>query len=76
MNIEEAVIETLKNLAPHEQQQVLNFARSLQWRGKTPLKEVRGLWADLGITITAEDIAEARRDMWGNFPREFPRTER
>jgi hypothetical protein len=30
------------------------------------------LWADLGVDITEEDIAEARREMWGNFPREFP----
>jgi hypothetical protein len=24
------------------------------------------------VTITEEDIAEARREMWGTFPREFP----
>ena len=31
-------------------------------------KSLRGLWRGLGIT--AEDIAEARREMWGSFPRE------
>jgi hypothetical protein len=30
------------------------------------------MWADLGINITDQDIAEARQEMWGNFPREFP----
>lgn len=37
-----------------------------------PVKSIFGLWADRGINITDEDIAEARREMWGNFPREFP----
>ena len=26
-----------------------------------------GLWKDLGIEITEEDIAEARREMWGRL---------
>jgi hypothetical protein len=29
---------------------------------------LRGLWK--GLDIGEEDIAEARREMWGNFPRE------
>jgi len=29
-----------------------------------------GLWADLDMRVTDEDIAEARHEMWGNFPRE------
>jgi hypothetical protein len=29
------------------------------------------LWADLNMNITEEDIAEARREMWGNFPRDI-----
>jgi hypothetical protein len=33
-----------------------------------PRKPLRGLWQ--GLDITEEDIAEARREMWGNFPRE------
>ena len=27
-----------------------------------------GIWSE--VNITEEDIAEARREMWGNFPRE------
>ena len=30
----------------------------------------RGLWKHLGLSISAADIAEARKEMWGNFPRE------
>lgn len=29
---------------------------------------LRGLWT--GVRISDEDIEEARREMWGNFPRE------
>ena len=31
-------------------------------------RSLRGLWKD--IDITDEDIATARQEMWGNFPRE------
>ena len=33
-----------------------------------PRESLYGLWK--GLNITDEDIAEARREMWGNFPRE------
>ena len=35
---------------------------------RTPKKNVYGLLA--GLDISGEDIAEARRELWGNFPRE------
>jgi hypothetical protein len=35
-----------------------------------PLPSLYGLWADLNVNVSAEDIDEARREMWGNFPRE------
>jgi hypothetical protein len=35
-----------------------------------PLRPLYGLWKDLGIDLSAEDIDAARRDMWGTFPRE------
>lgn len=33
-------------------------------------RSLYGLWADLGPVPTDADIDEARRDMWGTFPRE------
>lgn len=33
-------------------------------------RPLRGLLADLGPAPSAEDIDEARREMWGNFPRD------
>jgi hypothetical protein len=38
--------------------------------GEKPLRSLYGLWKDFGVSISAEDIDEAQREMWGNFPRE------
>ena len=35
-----------------------------------PRKSLHGLWADLNVDVSEEDIQEMRREMWGNFPRE------
>ncbi len=43
--------------------------RSVQERLRQ-LEELRGLWKGMGFDISDEDIAEARREMWGNFPRD------
>jgi hypothetical protein len=37
---------------------------------KQPLKSSLGLCADLNISISKEEIDEARREMWASFPRE------
>jgi hypothetical protein len=29
-----------------------------------------GVLKDSGLSVSEEDIAEARKEMWGNFPRE------
>ncbi len=73
MTIEERVLEKLRGLPPEKQQEVLEFVESLKPVGnaKKPLRSLEGLWADLDIDITEEDIAEARREMWGNFPRDI-----
>jgi hypothetical protein len=70
--IEQIVLERLRALPPEKQQEVLDFAEFLHHKTlpKQPRRSLLGLWADLGVKITDEDIAEARREMWGNFPRE------
>jgi hypothetical protein len=72
MNLEQAVLDKLRALPPDKQQEVLDFAEFLQQKNlpRKPLKSVKGLWADLKVDITEEDIAQARKEMWGNFPRE------
>ncbi|MBD2774803.1 DUF2281 domain-containing protein [Iningainema tapete] len=73
MNIEQAVLEKLRQLPVDKQQELLNFAEFLSQKNtsKTPLRSVRGLCADLAVDITEEDITQARQEMWGNFPRDI-----
>jgi hypothetical protein len=73
MTIEEQVLEKLRDLPPEKQKEVLDFVDSLKDKdgSKQPRRSLLGLWADLNIHITEEDIAEARREMWGNFPRDI-----
>ncbi len=73
MTIEELVLEKFRELPPERQREVLEFVDSLIHKdgAKKPLRSLEGLWEDLDIDITEEDIAEARREMWGNFPRDI-----
>jgi Protein of unknown function (DUF2281) len=70
--VEELVLETLRTLPPEKQQEVLDFAKFLATREepKKPRRSLVGMFEHLNVRITEEDIAEARREMWGNFPRE------
>ncbi len=73
MTIEQQVLEKLRDLPPEKQKEVLDFVGFLKEKNKNekPRRSLRGLWKDLNVHITEEDIAEARRQMWGNFPREI-----
>jgi hypothetical protein len=70
MTIEEQVLEKLRGLTPERKKEVLDFVSRLKDRGrKAPRRSLRGLWADLNLKISEEDIAQARRNMWSTFPR-------
>lgn len=73
MTIEEQVVEKLRELPAEQQKAVLDFVDSLRQKNgsRKPLRNLRGLWKHLNINITDEDIAEARREMWGDFPRDI-----
>jgi len=50
--------------SPGEAREVLQHAKDLRAAGASkPRKSGRGLWADLNISLTAEDIDSARREM-------------
>jgi hypothetical protein len=73
MSLEQQVVEVLKQLPYAKQEEVLDFVRFLRSKEpatKQPRKSVEGLLAGTGGSVSAEDIDEARREMWGNFPRE------
>lgn len=73
MSIEETVLAKLRGLPPEKQTKVLEFVESLKQEaseGKS-LRSLEGLLEDLNVDISGDDIAQARREMWGNFPREL-----
>jgi hypothetical protein len=68
MSIEKSVLEKLLKLPPEKQKQVLEFVEFLENKPR-PVgrrRSVKGLWSGLGAEVTAEDIAEARREMCAN----------
>ena len=72
VTLEEA-LELVKQLSPVDKARLIerivpDIERALKATWPTPRKSLRGLWR--GLDITEEEIAEARREMWGNFPRE------
>jgi hypothetical protein len=70
MTVEQQVLEKLRELPPQKQKEVLAFVNRLQEKsGNGPRRSLLGLWSDLGVKVSEEDIAEARREMWGSFPR-------
>ncbi|NEP60551.1 MAG: DUF2281 domain-containing protein [Symploca sp. SIO2G7] len=73
MSIEEAVLEKLRQLPLDKQQELLDFAEFLHQKImiKPSLSSVKGLCADLKVDITEEEIAEVRKEIWGNFPRDI-----
>jgi hypothetical protein len=72
MSIEKSVLEKLLKLPVDKRKEVLAFVESLEKKAghRRCRRSLKGLWADLGVDISPEDIAEARREMWGGFPRE------
>lgn len=72
MSIEKSVLEKLLKLPVDKQKEVLAFVESLEKTAghRRCRRSLKGLWADLGVDISREDTAEARREMWGGFHRE------
>lgn len=46
---------------------------SEEGRGKASRQNIIGKFSHLGLSVSREDIEEARREMWENFPREAPK---
>ena len=72
MSVEQAILEAIKALPTDKQQEILSHATRLRDEAipRKPFKSVKGIWADLGISLSAEEIDENRREMSKNFPRE------
>ena len=67
------LVEKIQALSLMEQKQVLEFVENLQHKTeKQPVKKsLVGRLAHLGINISKEEIDQARKEVWSNFPREI-----
>jgi hypothetical protein len=66
-------IAVFRALPPDKQIEALGLIESLRSQGEArePRRPaLEGLCADLGVSIGGDDIATARQEMWGSFPRE------
>jgi hypothetical protein len=72
MTIEQAVLQNLQRLPAAQKQEVLDFVEFLQAKmtSKHPRRNPIGLFATLGVDVSETDIAQARQELWGNFPRD------
>lgn len=82
MSTAEMTIEQIMNLAqtlgPPEQANLISRLASAMEKNvagstrkqPTPRRSLHGVLADFGPAPSAEDIDEARQEMWGNFPRD------
>lgn len=72
MTVEELVLEKLRELPPQKQREVLAFVNLLQEKVQSGTrKSLHGLWAGLDVNVSEADISDARREMWGGFPRDI-----
>ena len=73
MSIEDTVLAKLRGLPPEKQTKVLEFVESLKREASSgnSLRSLEGFLEELNVDITGDDIAQGRREMWGNFPREL-----
>ena len=72
MSVEQAVLEALRSLPSDKQQEILTHATRLRDEAtpRKPFKSIEGILAGRGISISADNIDEMRREMWKDFPRE------
>lgn len=68
MTIPGQILMKLSGLPDEQQRKVLEFIETLEASPTSSRSSLYGLFR--GTETTEEDIDEARREMWGNFPRE------
>jgi hypothetical protein len=69
------VLALAQRLPPADQARLVErlapvLVQALTEGGPKPRRSLLGIAADLGPAPSAEEIDQARREMWGNFPRE------
>jgi hypothetical protein len=71
MSLEEAILEAVRALPAEKQREILDHAARLreQESSKPRFRSIKGLWSDLGVSLSAEELDENQREMWRGFPR-------
>ena len=69
--IEDEVVRLMQDIPPEKRHEVLRFVDELRHKygSPKPYKSLMGLWADLGIDLSKEEIDELRREVWSISPR-------
>jgi hypothetical protein len=72
MTLEHSILEAVRSLPVDKQQELLDYAERLKIenQSKKPFQSIKGLWADLDISLSEDHIDEVRREMWKDFPRD------
>lgn len=72
MTSEEVLLEKFKMLPVNYKQELLDFAEFLSLKKKANQQRVslKGIWTDLNVNITDEDIREARNEMWRGYTKD------
>lgn len=72
MTVTETVIKKLNTFPKLKQLKVLDYVNSLESADPAPKprRSLYGIWADLNVDLTEDDLRQARKEMWKNFPRE------
>jgi len=72
MSLEKAILDVVRQLPADQQQVILDHATELRDHAapRQRRKSIKGLWADLGVSLSAEEIEANQREMWGGFPRQ------
>jgi hypothetical protein len=71
----EQVVDLALKLSPLDkvhlvERVVLTLEQDFKDTAPKPRRSLRGILSSYGSAPSAEEIDEARREMWGNFPRE------
>ncbi len=69
MSLEQAILKEIQALPPEKQREIYEHAKRLRGESakKPPFKSIEGLWAGLGISLSAEEIEENQHEMWKSF---------
>ena len=65
-----SAVHALRSHWKDKQKAVLEFVKFLKYKQQiepTSKSSFKGLWADLNFSVSEDDIAVARQEMWSNF---------